>query len=1352
MKVVSTSILKKALFAASLILLPVIVVFAITYVKSRQYLKANIMEDLTIMVEAYEGQVYQFLEMLRRRAADFAADLFIRQEAERLASGGKDTAALSEYLTRNKLPLDRRLSRIGVYSMEGRVMASTDRAHTGEDVSGEQFFKRAASGIDTTEWDADDAGPEIVVLTKVLSTETGVQVAWLANFIHLSGIGDVLSGQYSKELGAISWHKVKRNTMEVYLVNRDRRMITGSRFVNDAVLRQKVDTLPVGECIEHGREVSDFYTDYRGVEVAGASMCLPKMQWTLLAEVDASEILAPLMEMRRDAFMGGVVVVGFIGALLAVFYRTVLVRLRLLSGAAASMAAGDYDVSVPPGPSDEIGVLSESFNAMAAEIKDRTAKLRESEERLRAVIDNSTAIIYLKDAEGRYILVNRRYRDIFGLSEEEIIGHDDSEIFPPDVAGAFMDNDLKVMEAGRPMEFEEPIVYGGELYYYLSIKVPLVDASGAPFATCCISSDITGRKAAEERVSRLNRLYSVLSKINEAIVRIRDVDALQKEACRIGVEEGGFVMCWIGALDDPGDAVTPVAWWGYGVEYLEGLSVTVKDVPEGRGPTGTAVREGRLVVSNDIERDGRMAPWRARALGLGFRSSAALPLFQAGRAAGVINLYASEPYFFNEEETKLLESMAADISFAMDSIEKERHAREADRELHLLQSLSLAVREAKDFHSALDVVLTGLCRATGWSLGEAWLPRKGGRTLEYALSCGCGGRFSEFTEESRKITFEPGAGVQGRVWATRRPLWIPDITLHGYEFRRAAIARKAGLKAQFGIPILDGGEPLAVVIFFMTEAREEDRRLIDFVTVASAQLGPVLRSKLAEEARAEIQQRYEGLVNNLTIGVYRDTQGGDGHIVEANPAAVEILEAPSRDELLKHRMSDFYADPGTHGRLTSKMLDQGFIRNEEVELVTFSGRRLWASITAVMKKDAAGQRYFDGIIEDITGRKRLEDQLRQAQKMEAVGQLAGGIAHDFNNILTALIGYGNLLIMKRGDDAVVRGYAKNMLGLSEKASSLTRGLLAFSRKQVISLQPVGLNALVRRVESTFLHLIGEDVELKSSLPVDEVTIKADPAQIEHVFMNLATNARDAMPHGGSIAISVDIVGLDDAFIGSHGYGEPGRYALLRFADTGSGIDEEVKKRMFEPFFTTKEVGKGTGLGLSMVYGIIKQHRGFIDVESEPGKGTVFSIYLPLMAAASGSDEPHGEKQASRGTETILLAEDQKEVRDMTRSMLEEYGYRVVTASDGEEAVGKFMEHRDAISLVVLDIIMPKKNGKEVWREIRKVAPNVRALFISGYSADAMKGRDMAAAAEVDFISKPVSPVDFLAKVREVIER
>lgn len=380
---------------------------------------------------------------------------------------------------------------------------------------------------------------------------------------------------------------------------------------------------------------------------------------------------------------------------------------------------------------------------------------------------------------------------------------------------------------------------------------------------------------------------------------------------------------------------------------------------------------------------------------------------------------------------------------------------------------------------------------------------------------------------------------------------------------------------------------------------------------------------------------------------------------------------------------------------------------------------------------------------------KIHAQLLQAQKMEVVGRLGGGIAHDFNNILTAMIGYGQLLKMKMKEDDPLRTYADHILSLSDRAADLTQSLLAFSRKQIMNPCPANLNEVIKRIDHLLSRIIGEDIYLQTMLSEEDLIIMADPGQIEQALMNLATNARDAMPGGGLLTIGTETVAIDSGFVKEHGYGKEGEYALIEVTDTGAGMDRETKEKIFEPFFTTKGVGKGTGLGLSMVYGIIKQHEGYINVYSEPGRGTAFRIYLPLIEAKIDEIKPEVIQPVETGTETVLLAEDEAAIREVIKKLLEEYGYKVITAVDGRNAIKEFKAHKDKIQLVILDVIMPIKNGKEVYDEIKKIRPDIRALFMSGYPADIIHKHEIVEEGFA-YIEKPASPTKLLRKIREVL--
>ena len=401
------------------------------------------------------------------------------------------------------------------------------------------------------------------------------------------------------------------------------------------------------------------------------------------------------------------------------------------------------------------------------------------------------------------------------------------------------------------------------------------------------------------------------------------------------------------------------------------------------------------------------------------------------------------------------------------------------------------------------------------------------------------------------------------------------------------------------------------------------------------------------------------------------------------------------------------------------------------------------------------------IIRDISERKqaeqekaKLEAQLIQSQKMEAVGHLAGGIAHDFNNILTAVIGYGSLMQMKMREDDPLRANVEQILSAAERAANLVRSLLAYSRKQIINPQPVEINDIVEKVKNLLLRVIGEDIELATVITGEDTTVRVDSSQIEQVLINLSANARDAMPEGGHLTIETQLVEMDNEYIKAHGYGKPGGYVLLSVADTGMGMGEKTRAQIFEPFFTTKEVGKGTGLGLSTVYGIVKQHDGYINCYSEPDKGTTFKIYLPLIKTHNKTATPYSTPGTAQftagGRETILVAEDDTAVRNLTRDVLEQSGYTVIEAVDGEDALRLFKDHAGKIKMLILDVIMPKMNGREAYTACVEIKPEIKALFMSGYTANIIHKKGLLEAG-FNFILKPVSPSEMLKIVRKILD-
>ncbi|HBG04306.1 MAG: hypothetical protein A2075_14120 [Geobacteraceae bacterium GWC2_58_44] len=478
----------------------------------------------------------------------------------------------------------------------------------------------------------------------------------------------------------------------------------------------------------------------------------------------------------------------------------------------------------------------------------------------------------------------------------------------------------------------------------------------------------------------------------------------------------------------------------------------------------------------------------------------------------------------------------------------------------------------------------------------------------------------------------------------------------------------------------------------------------------------------------------------------------DGKTVIANKRFGDMWRIPAQvmgsrdDKLLRGYVLEQLQDPQRFLALTEK--EYVALAEQSYDQLQFKDGRVFERFSAPQVIDA---KIVGRVIcyRDLTEQKNLEHQLRHVQKMEALGTLAGGVAHDFNNILTVIMGFCNLTCRQLEQESPLKHNLDQIMAASERALTLTNSLLAYSRKQVMNPKPIELNATVLRTEKFLARLIGEEIELVTRLSGEEITVMADSGQLEQVLTNLAANARDAMQRKGCLIIGTSKLEIDQDFVRVHGYGRPGSFARISVSDTGAGMDERTREKIFEPFFTTKEVGHGTGLGLSIAYGIVKQHDGYINVYSEPGRGTTFNIYLPLVAGSQEAIriEP---PQIAGGSETILLAEDDEGVRALVRTVLTGSGYRVIEARDGEDAVVKFREHRELIDLLVMDVIMPKKNGKEAFLEISAMKPGTKAVFVSGYTADIIDKNGLIDAG-LHLISKPLLPNQLLAKVRELLD-
>lgn len=526
-----------------------------------------------------------------------------------------------------------------------------------------------------------------------------------------------------------------------------------------------------------------------------------------------------------------------------------------------------------------------------------------------------------------------------------------------------------------------------------------------------------------------------------------------------------------------------------------------------------------------------------------------------------------------------------------------------------------------------------------------------------------------------------------------------------------------------------------------------------------SRLGPVVRRALreceerrqrrfAEISLRESEEKFRAIFQE-SLDLIMTIDGETGLILQVNPAAQRNLGYETEALTGKHFSILFpAASKSSRKDLLKELRVRGAVF-ESQEIQRQDGSVCLMDLTANLIPWGKGKAVL-ATFRDVTERKHLEDQLHHSQKLEAMGRLAGGIAHDFNNLITAIIGYSQLALTRLATGNSPFDEIEEVIKAGKRAASLTSQLLAFSRKQIVQPKILDLNEIISDLRKMLARLIGEDVQLSVGLDPALGPVKVDRGHIEQVIVNLAVNARDAMPEGGKLSIQTETILLDEPSV-LHSGCQPGAYTVLSISDTGMGMDSETQSRIFEPFFTTKEKGKGTGLGLSTAYGIVRQSSGAITVESEPGRGTTFHIYLPVVKEAdSSAEEKNVDESATQGSETILLVEDDAGIRGLVRRVLEMNGYRVFESEDAEEAIEKYHAHKESINLILTDVVMPGMSGRQMTGSLGPLRPQTKVLYMSGYMGDSLRGQtDLAS--DHPFIQKPFTLDDLARKVREVLE-
>jgi PAS domain S-box-containing protein len=1103
-------------------------------------------------------------------------------------------------------------------------------------------------------------------------------------------------------------------------------LITQDRVVVAAPDRKRImQTIPAGinvglEAALKGSTYSGETLNSRGIPLLASYRTLNSTGWVLLAALPIEEAYLPIRRLRDEALGVALVLAVLLPSVVWLVMRYLTQPIIALRDRIRAMvAAPEVDMLVDESASDEIGEVAQAFNDLT-EARNRAQRaLRQQEAVLQGFFDSSNvlmSIIEVAEDDVIYVLPNRGIAQFYGLSAEQMTGKRASELaIPPDTIRAWTEQIRRCLDTRQRVESEFGFAYGGQAYCQYVYFSPLTPGANGRPRVGLVATDITERKLARQRLERVSKLYAALSETSQAIVRERDRDRLMQRICDIAVEHGEFRLAWIGMINTETAAVQPVARAGKeaALPYVDALRISLDPrAPEGNVPTAIALRRGTEYVCNDFATDPAMLPNRERAKRHGLGCGAAFPLREAGKVIAALVVYAEEVDVFHDDILKLLREMADDISFAFDNFIQEALRRQAEAQLrHLFAASPAAIilqypvtdRSGRRLRAVnISPVIEHI---TGYTPAE----------------CLAGDPCQWWYQH---VHPDDVAGAMAR----QELLWQQGKLMDEYRLQHRDGSYR--LIQDNAIAFHDAGGKITEVIrlwFDITEFRK------------------------AEAALHQSEEQFRDLVDTTRDVIYAVTPAGV--IVSLNPA-FETITGWSRQEWIgKHYTALMHPDDRN---FAAKML-QGILRGAmlvpfRLRIRTRTGGYAVLEIQASIRQREGQTSIVLGIGRDLTERLNLEAQLRQSQKMEAIGQLAGGIAHDFNNILTAIAGNNRLA---RSDLAAKHPAQESLEEIdkaTQRAIDLVRQILTFGRQQEQRRKPVQMKGVVEEALKLMRATLPATIEIHTDFSTATPTVLADPTEIHQVVMNIVSNAADAMrEREGTLQVRLAPIDVDPELARTLPQLAPGRYAHLSIADTGVGMEAAALERIFEPFFTTKALGQGTGLGLSVVHGIMQNHDGAVLAESEPGRGATFHLYFPAI------DKPVAEETrpaplAFRGNgELVLFVDDEAPLVFLATRTLERMGYRVAAYTHPEEALIAFSREPNRFDAVITDISMPKMTGPELATRLLQIRPDIPIIITSGY----IRAEDTEAARRIgvqEIVFKPNTINEFAEILRGALER